>query len=123
MAFEKQYKKFLVRADLLRPTETMDITQYVTSVSVKKNYLEHVFPLFVIGFKMPSTVRDIIRDENVEISLSVMSFNYSDTNSMAQEENNAVYADEMLYETILRLYDKPFTSTYSAKDSEFMSAQ
>ena len=116
MAFEKQYKKFLVRADLLRPSATMDITQYVTSISVKKNYLEHVFPLFVIGFKMPSTVRDIIRDENVEISLSVMSFNYCDTNSMAQEENNAVYADEMLYETILRLYDKPFTSTYSAKD-------
>lgn len=118
MAFERQYKKFIVKAALLVDDKSEDISQYVTSIMVKKKFIENVFPLFMINLLTTSNIRDTIRDNTCNISLSVSSFDYNENNGAGEEEDNSVYATENLYSTILRIYEKPVTTTYSANDED-----
>ena len=118
MAFEKSYKKFLIKATLLDSTNNEDISSYISRISVKKNFVENAFPLFVMEMMVTATIRDILRDTNARISLTVSSFNYSDETSAGVSEITESYSEEELYSTILRVYEKPFTTTFSTKDQD-----
>ena len=118
MAFERQLKKFTLKAMLLIGDSSEDITQYVTSIMVKKKYIENVFPLFMVNLLTTSRIRNIIRDNKCNISLSVSSFNYNENNGLGEEDSSTIYPTENIYNTILRIYEKPFTTTYSANDED-----
>ena len=112
MAFEQQYKKFLVRADVVSNTLTTNISDYITMVAVKKQFVDNSFPLFVISMMTTNEIRNIIRDnDDVKIHLSVYIYTYNENSGISEEDSNTAYPEELLYDTILRVYEKPYSIT------------
>lgn len=112
MAFEQQYKKFLVRADVVSNTLTTNISDYITLIAVKKQFVNNSFPLFVISMMTTNEIRNIIRDnDDVKIHLSVYIYTYSENSGISEEDSNTAYPEELLYDTILRVYEKPYSIT------------
>jgi len=85
---------------------------------VKKSFGEDFFPLFVIDLKTTQEIRDIIRDNSVSISLKVSYYNIDDIQTDSEIDDGAVTEIGILYDTIIRIYDKPFVTTAAKVDEE-----
>lgn len=114
-------EKFFVGATLLDRTNdaTIDISPYIRAISVKKNFINNSFPLFVIDIMTTEQIRDIMRDN--EISVNIKVDRYSDTDSETNEDSSeAPVIEDTIIDTTIRIYDKPYvsSSTYKEEDDE-----
>jgi hypothetical protein len=112
-------EKFLVEATLIDRTndQTIDISSFIHSINVKKNYVTNSFPLFVINIMTTEQVRNIMRDNEISINLKVDK--YSDSDSETSEDSDEIpVIEERIINTTIRIYEKPFVSTNTFKEED-----
>jgi len=111
-------EKFLVEATLLDHTnnDAIDISKYINSIAVKKNYISESFPLFVINLMTTQIVRDKMRDNEISINLKVSK--YTDSNAETTEDSaEQPVIDEVIIDTTIRIYEKEYnTSSQKIED-------
>jgi len=114
-------EKFLVEATLLDRTNdtTVDISSFIKSVNIKKDYLRNSFPLFVIDIMTTEQVRDIMRDNDIAVNLKIDKYIDTD-NEFSEDSTEQPVIDERIISTTIRIYDKPYasSSTYKEDDDE-----
>lgn len=117
MSFSAVNHSFLVEGTLynLENNESIDLTESIIDIMVRKRFLEESFPLFVIDLKTTETVRDIIRDNNCSINIRV---SYYDTDAGSSEDSDDVEVapEGIVLDTNIRIYEKPFVTTTASKD-------
>jgi len=112
-------EKFLIEATVLDRTNDLsfDVSRYVESISVKKDYFTDSFPLFVINFMTTSELRNMMRDNDIYIDLKVS--RYLDIDSeLSQDSTEQPIIDEIIIDTLIRVYDKPYTTTSIEENEE-----
>ena len=117
--YVNKLEKFLVEATLIDHTndQVIDISSFINSINVKKNYITNSFPLFVINLMTTEQVRDIMRDN--EISVNIKVDKYSDSDSETSEDTDEIpIIEERIIDTTIRIYDKPYASTSSFKEED-----
>jgi hypothetical protein len=112
-------EKFLIEATLLdRTNDTIiDISSFIRSVNIKKEFISNSFPLFVIDIMTTQQIRDIMRDNDISINLKIDK--YSDSDSELSEDSNEIpIIEERIVDTNIRIYDKPYMSSSNYKEED-----
>jgi hypothetical protein len=112
-------EKFLIEATLLDRTNdtTIDISSFIRSVNIKKEFISNSFPLFVIDIMTTQQIRDIMRDNDISINLKIDK--YSDSDSELSEDSNEIpIIEERIVDTNIRIYDKPYMSSSNYKEED-----
>lgn len=118
MAYEVLNQGFYVSANLLFDNgESEDITSSIIDVMVRKRFLQDAFPLYVIDLQTTENIRNSIRDRECSIALRISYYNIvSSENTDGGGENTP--EEEVIFDDIIRLYEKPFVTTASKKDDD-----
>jgi hypothetical protein len=112
-------EKFLIEATLLdRTNDTIiDISSFIRSVNIKKEFISNSFPLFVIDIMTTQQIRDIMRDNDISINLKIDK--YSDSDSELSEDSNEIpIIEERIVDTNIRIYNKPYMSSSNYKEED-----
>ena len=119
MAYTELNQGFLIEGDAIDESSSTsyDLNDMIKDVMIKKDYLTKSFPLFVIDLKTTEEVRDFIRDNEVKINLTIYVYNIDSNNETSEEDNEDPTITDTYFSGVIRLYDKPFTTT-SAKTDE-----
>lgn len=120
MAFQTISKQFLIESQLIDNTagETINIGQYIQDVIVRKRFLTDAFPLYVIDIQTTEEIRDRMRDHDVKISLRISSFDAKQNSEKDDADEDTLPEDELIFEGILRIYDKPYMTSATKKDED-----
>jgi hypothetical protein len=118
MSYTTRVEKFLVEASVLGipDSNSLDVSRYVTDINVRKDYSQSSFPLVVVNFMITEQYRDLIQNNEVSIRLRVSKF--TDIDGESQEGDSSVVVDDVVFDTIVRSYSKPFSSTMSRKEED-----
>jgi len=116
--FLNRVEKFIIEATLLNLTdgESYDISAFISDVNVKKDYIATSFPLVVINMMTTETFRDIMRDNDISVKLKVSKYN--DVNQEQAQDTDGIVVNDVVLNTVIRSYKKPFTSTNSKTEDE-----
>lgn len=119
MAYTALNQGFLIEGSAIDTTSSTsyDLDDMILDVMIKKDYTTTNFPLFVIDLKTTSEVRDFIRDNEVRINLKIYVYNIDENNETSDEDNEELTITDTYYSGVIRIYDKPYTTT-SAKTEE-----
>jgi hypothetical protein len=112
-------EKFLVEATLLDHTnsDSIDISQFISSINVKRNYMDNSLPLFVIDMMTTQQVRDKMRDNEVSINVKVSK--YLDVNSETTEDSDEQpVIDSVILNSTIRVYEKIYTTSSQKTEEE-----
>ena len=115
MAAVEQSLGFKVIATLLNNDDgnSVDISKNIKNIVIKKDYINNVFPLFIINMQITEDERDMIRDYDTDISLKVYSGNIL---SEITDDDMTDVMNDLVLDTIIRVYDKKFTTDTSSTD-------
>jgi hypothetical protein len=118
MPYATRIEKFLVEAYLLNgdSDSSVDISRYVTDINVRKDYAQSSFPLVVVNFMITEQLRDTMQGNDVSIRLKVSK--YVDVNQDTTQADSIVSVDEVVFDTVIRSYQKPFSSTMSRTEED-----
>jgi hypothetical protein len=118
MAFVNRIEKFVIEATLLNLTdgESYNISTFITDVNIKKDYILTSFPLVVINMMTTETFRNIMRDNDISVKLKISK--YIDINQEQNQDTEGIVLDDVVINTVIRSYKKPFTSTNSRTEDE-----
>jgi hypothetical protein len=118
MAFVNRLEKFVVEASILNleNNQTYDISRYVSEINIRKNFLAQSFPLVVINMITTQEYRDIMRDNDVSVRLQVSK--YTDINQEAEQDNASITVEEIVLDTVVRSYKKPYESTAARTEED-----
>ena len=114
MAFVKTTQKFVLESNLLdlETGDSVDISKYLIAINVKEAYFENAFPLFVLEISCPEEIKDRIRDNDFQVSLRCYKYDYdSGTNQETEEDDNEIAMNEVVFDTVLKVYSKPYISS------------
>jgi hypothetical protein len=116
MPYETRIEKFLVEATILDVpgSDSVDISKYITDINVRKSFASSSFPLVVVNFMTTEQYRDIMQNNDVSIRLKVSK--YTDIDSESAEGDSAVSVEDVVFDTVVRSYNKPFASTMTRKE-------
>ena len=111
MAVVEQSINYKIRTTILNNNDgsAIDISKNVKNIMIKRDYINNVFPLFVLNMTLTEEERDLLRDNDADISLKVYSGNAL-LGSQDEESDMNDYLSEVSIDTILRVYDKKFTT-------------
>ena len=120
MSYQISNNQFYVQCVVLDTTNgsSYDISDCVEDVLVRKQFLEENFPLYVIDFRTTEEMRDIMRDHEIEISLRISMFSPGIEQSPEESDSSFIPESEKIFDEIIRIYDKPFSTTTSKKEDE-----
>jgi hypothetical protein len=117
--YSNKVEKFFIEATLIDYTnnDTTDVSRYINSVNIKKNYVASSFPLFVINFMTTSILRDKMRDNEIAINLKINK--YTEVNSETTEDSTEQpVIEDKIIDTLIRVYEKPFTTSSIRTEEE-----
>lgn len=119
MAFVSRLEKFLVEANILFDDgEAEDLNQSIMSINVKDDFLNNAFPLFVIKLRVPEALLNKIRDRQSDINLRVFQYLYDETNDELDADTSDISAENLVFNTNLKVMLKPYITTSTVADSE-----
>jgi hypothetical protein len=118
MAFVNRIEKFVIEATLLNLNdgESYDISSYISDVNIKKDFISTSFPLVVINMMTVETFRDIMRDNDVSVKLKISK--YIDIDQEQNQDADGIVLNDIVINTVIRSYKKPFTSTSTKTEDE-----
>jgi hypothetical protein len=118
MPYVNRVEKFFVEATLLDLTnnDSTRISEFIKDINVKKAFYENSFPLVIINMMTTETFRDKMRDNDISINLKVTK--YTDINQDNTEDAEQIVIDEVVFESTIKQYQKPFAATASRKEDE-----
>jgi hypothetical protein len=118
--YNQKVDRFIVKAYLLDSNgdQSMDLSGYVTSVNVKKDFIANCLPLYVLNLRIEKSLRDTIRDLKSDISLGVYSYAIDPTVSNDETSPTSNAMEDTIVETILTPYDKALTTNVQSQDSD-----
>ena len=113
---------FKVEANLVNndTSTTTNISDYITNVMVRKRYFVDTFSLFVVDMMITAELRNEIRDNNCMIDLTISYYSIADSENKDVDSSEKI-PEGIVFQGLLRIYDKPFTTTLSKKDEESSS--
>ena len=111
--FVNKLEKFLVEATILNTADgsAINVSNFIKEINVRKDFVENSFPLFVVNFMTTERVRDIMRDNDVNLSLKVSK--YTETDLEVTEESANPTIEAVIVDTVIRSYKKPYETTSS----------
>ena len=114
MAAVEQSLSFKIKTILLNNDDgsSIDVSKNVKNIMIKKDYINNVFPLFVINMTLTELERDMIRDNNTDISLSI----YSGNDMVKASDDDDSHLSNSVLNTVIRIYDKQFTTDSASSD-------
>lgn len=117
--FTNRIEKFLVEATVLDKTNStsFDISKYIHSISIKKDYFVDSFPLFVVNFMTTSELRDLMRDNEIMLDLKVSRYLDIDA-EVTEDSTEQPIIDDVIIDTVIRVYEKPYTTTDIKEDED-----
>lgn len=120
MSYQKVNHGYLITGNLLDNTTgaSYDLSGQILDVMVKKSYIEDAFPLYVIDFKTTQQIRDIMRDNNVSVALRISYYNVDDIQTEEEIDTTEVTELGVLFDGVIRIYDKPYATTTSKVEEE-----
>jgi hypothetical protein len=118
MAYLNKIERFVLEASLLNMAtgETYNISEDVTDINVRKNYITSSFPLVVINIITTEEIRNIMRDNDVSVKLKVSK--YSDFNQEGDQDSSSITIEDVIMNTVIRSYKKPFVATDSKNEDD-----
>lgn len=108
---------FIITGKILVNNTSYDLTSQILQVGIKYDYLQNVFPLYSIKLKTTETLRNIIRDNEVKFFLSISYYDISDSGDN-QLDSETLGIKGTVFEGIIRIYEKPYSTTASFADTE-----
>lgn len=119
MAFVSRLEKFLIEGTILFDDgSSEELAESIASINVKDNFLNNAFPLFVINLRVPDALLNKIRDMQSNINLKVFQYLYDETNSELDADTSDISAENIVFNTTLKIMLKPFITTSIITDSE-----
>lgn len=120
MSFVGINQNFLVTGMILDQTDgsTVDISGMIEDVMVRKKYTTNAYPLFVIDLKTTQDLRDKMRDHDIKLSLRISTYDASSSEENDNSDDQTVVETGVMFEGIIRIYDKPFVTTSAKKDED-----
>ena len=118
--FKKVNHGFLVEARVLDATngEEYNLTGCIEDVMVRKRYIEDTFPLVVLDMRTTEEMRNIMRDDDVSVYLKITYYNVDDIQTATEIDSAHVTEIGKIFEGIIRIYEKPFSTTASKVEEE-----
>ncbi len=118
MPFSNRVEKFFIEATLLDLTnnDSTNISEFIKDLSVKKSFFDNSFPLVVINMMTTETFRDKMRDNDISINLKVSK--YIDVNQDDNQDEESIVIDEVVFQTTIKEYQKPYVGTASRREDE-----
>ena len=106
MAYKKVNHQFFITGAIQDITTSTDysLNGMIQSVAIKKDYSTDIMPLFVLKLLVPTEIREVIRKDDVKISIKIDQFSARD--SLEDDDNADPVIEDNLLNTMLRLYDK-----------------
>lgn len=97
---------YSVEFAIIQPDGTSTIIpDSVTAIHIKKNFVDEIFPLFVLDLSLYIENLKTLVEEDCTVSLTINRFNkYDDSNT---ESTDYTY-DKQCFSSILRIYDKQY---------------
>lgn len=97
---------YSVEFSIIQPDGTyIVVPDSVTSIHIKKNFVDEIFPLFVLDLSLYIENLKTLVEEDCKVSLTINRFNkYDDANS---DSTDYTY-DKQCLSTVLRIYDKRY---------------
>lgn len=120
MSYKKINHGFLVNAYIIDNdnSHTYDLSNSILDIIVKKDYLNSSMPGIVIDLRTTEEYRNIIRDNNCSISLRISDYSNDKVDISENADSTDVAEEDLLFETTIRIYEKPFTTTTSKKEED-----
>jgi len=117
MAFVNKVEKFVVEANILNLNngESVDISNSITDINVKKSFIESSFPLVVVNMMVTEENRNIMRDNDIALKIKVSK--YTDVNQESEQDTDSIVIEEVILNSVIRSYKKPYAAT-AAKTEE-----
>lgn len=109
MAYRDSISQFSVISNIINKTENKeyDISDKIKSIVVDKDYVNNIFPYFVISIYATEELRKIIRNNDVSISLTINEVNV-DFEAINSDENITSNRDikDSCLSTVLKVFNK-----------------
>lgn len=125
MSYKKVIHGFKVEGTLVDKTDgnSYNLSNYIIDIMVRKRYIEDVFPLFVLDFRLTQELRNRLRDDEYLIDLKISYFENSDDGDSSIKDTSDIAEAGIVYQGTIRPYITPYDTTYSKKDEESESAE
>jgi len=121
MAYSAINEGFLIASRVLLrdSSDSYDVSKAVLDVMVKKDF-NSSYPLFIIDFKVTEKMRNIMRDNDINIYLRISSYNTDDStdSDLASIDSSSVSEINIVYEGSIRIYEKPYATTVSKTEDD-----
>lgn len=126
MAMTSQLHKFTVDCyAVLDNGDSIDLNNTVNAIAIKKDFLNNIFPLYVLSFNLPDATRLKLIENEFYISLKIYRISISEFNSSDNAETTSSPTTDKIITSILlrpfdnsKIYQKQKTSDVENEDSE-----
>lgn len=108
--YTNRIEKFLVEANALNLSngESYNVSSFVSDINIRKNFIGTSFPLVVVNMMTTDEYRSIMRDNDISLKLRVTKYN--DVNNESEQDSAEILVDEVVMDTVIRSYKKPYTT-------------
>lgn len=111
---------FLVEAYVVdeEGADVIDISGSILDIMVRKRFIDDCFPLVVIDMRTTEDIRNHIRDIDCKIKLRISYYDL-DKEASIESTDTAIMAEKgIVFENLIRIYDKPYTTTAAKHEEE-----
>lgn len=117
MSFSVVNHNFTIESTLfnLEDNSTVDLSNSIIDVMVRKRFLEESFPLVVLDLKTTESIRNMIRDNDCKIHIKVMYYD-TDNGNTDDTDDVSIAPEGISFEANIRIYEKPYSTTTAKKD-------
>lgn len=118
MAYTTINDQFLISGYLqdIDNNEDYSLNGCFRMVGIQKDFLNAIYPKFSVVLIVTQDIYDIIQKNNVKLALKIESFSALD--AIEDEENDTPIVEDVVVNTILRLYDKNLTKVAVKSDDD-----
>jgi hypothetical protein len=108
--YNNRIEKFIVEGNALNLTngESYNVSTFITDINIRKDFIGSSFPLVVVNMMTTDEYRNIMRDNDISLKIKVSK--YIDVNDENTQDTSDIVIDEVVLDTLIRSYKKPFTT-------------
>lgn len=117
--YVNRVEKFFIEVTALDNTNenTFDISEYINSINVRKDYTNASFPLVIVNIMTTQEIRDNLRDNDINLRIKIEK--YFDTNEETNEDSEGrPPIQDIIMDTVLKVYEKPYLTTNTKTEEE-----
>jgi hypothetical protein len=115
MSYSPVINKFTLESKILFTdnSDNIDISKYIKSINVYKNYVENVMPLYIFNLNISQDIKNELQTRPFMLSAQMYSIDVSNKN---EDYNVEKIYDKLIFNIVIREYDKTYSDERTVED-------